>query len=108
MLDVLDLLAVTWGLLEGLDNEGGRRGNNVNSGLTILNGQTNGDLKTFPVLGGLGNVVTDLLGGETEGTDLGGQGRSSGYFTSDSPEADDLKPILDCYNNYISHHLTVI
>ena len=65
MLDVLHLFTVTWGLLQSLDDEGSGRGNNIDGGLTILDGKLDSDLKTFPVLGGLGNVVTDLLGGET-------------------------------------------
>ena len=36
----------------------------------VLNPQLHCDLKTFPVGGGLGNVVTDLLGGKTKRTDL--------------------------------------
>ena len=36
----------------------------------VLNPQLDCDLKTFPVGGGLGNVVTDLLGRETKRTDL--------------------------------------
>ena len=91
MLDVLHLLAITWRLLQGLDDESGGRGNDVDGGLTVLDGQLDGDLEAFPVLGGLGDVVTDLLGGETEGTDLGGQGRGGGNFTTDSPQADNLE-----------------
>ena len=36
----------------------------------VLNPQLHCDLKTFPVGGGLGNVVTDLLGGKTKRTNL--------------------------------------
>ena len=36
----------------------------------VLNPQLDRDLKTFPVGGGLGNVVTDLLGRKTKRTDL--------------------------------------
>ena len=48
---------------------------NVNTNVTafsapVLNPQLHCDLKTFPVGGGLGNVVTDLLGRETKRTDL--------------------------------------
>ena len=47
----------------------------MNTGVTalsapVLNPQLHRDLETFPVGGGLGNVVTDLLGRETERTDL--------------------------------------
>ena len=73
LLTVLDLLAVTWGLLEGLDDEGRGRGHHRHLSLSVLDGQLHGDLQTLPVLGGLGDVISDLLWGETEGTDLGGQ-----------------------------------
>ena len=47
----------------------------MNTGVTalsapVLNPQLDRDLKTFPVGGGLGNVVTDLLGRKTKRTDL--------------------------------------
>jgi len=90
VLDVLDLLAVTWGLLKGLDDQGSGGGNNVDLGLTVLDGQLDGDLQTFPVLGGLGNVVTNLLGRQTEGTDLGSKGGGGSNFTSHSSQAHDL------------------
>ena len=60
--DVFDLLTITWGLFQGLDDQGCGRGNDIDSGLTILDGQPDCDLETFPVLGGLGNIVTNLLG----------------------------------------------
>ena len=49
--------------------------NNVNTSFPafsapVLNPQLHCDLETFPVGGGLGNVVTDLLGRKTKGTDL--------------------------------------
>lgn len=90
MFDVLHLLTIAWGLLQGLDDESGRGWDDVDGGLTILDGQPDCDLQALPFLCGLGDVVTDLLGRETEGTDLGSEGRSSGNFTSDSPQADDL------------------
>ena len=62
VLDVLNLLPVTWGLFQGLDDQGCGGGHNIDSGLTILDGEPDCDLETFPVLCGLGNVVTDLLG----------------------------------------------
>lgn len=47
MLDVLLLLAVPWGLLERLDDEGGCRGDNGDGCLTILDGESDGDTETF-------------------------------------------------------------
>ena len=75
----------------------------------VLNPQLHCDLKTFPVGGGLGNVVTDLLGGKTKRTDLtrfvsydcqldrklldihlGSKGAGSTNFSSHSPQVDKL------------------
>lgn len=47
VLDVLLLLAVTRGLLEGLDDERRGSGNNGDSSLTVLDGQLDGDTETF-------------------------------------------------------------
>ena len=78
VLDVLDLLPVPRWLLEGLDDEGGGGGHHGAGGLPVLDLQLDGDLEALPLLGGLGDVVSDLLGGQTEGTDLGGQGAGEG------------------------------
>lgn len=82
MLDVLLLLAVTGRLLEGTDDEGRGGGNNRDRGLTVLDGELDGDTETFlliarlrvsdsvssmtcsgkrganPVTGSLGNIFT--------------------------------------------------
>jgi hypothetical protein len=47
VLDVLLLLAVSWGLLESLDDEGRCGGNDGNGGLSVLDGETDGDTETF-------------------------------------------------------------
>lgn len=60
---VLLLLAVTWGLLQCSDDEGSGRWHHRDLGLSVLYNQLHGDLKTLPVAGSLGNVVTNLLGG---------------------------------------------
>ena len=73
MLTMLDFLPVPGGLLEGLDDQGSGRGHDRNLGLTVLDGQLDGDLQTLPVSGGLGDVVTNLLGRQTKGTNLGGK-----------------------------------
>ena len=93
VLDVPDLLAVAGRLLEGLDDERGRGGHDGDLGLPVLDGELHGDLETLPVLSGLGDVVTDLLGRETQGTHLGGQGRGGGDLSSDGTKAHDLKVI---------------
>jgi hypothetical protein len=47
VLDVLLLLSVSGRLLEGLDDEGGRRWDDRDSGLTVLNGESDGHAETF-------------------------------------------------------------
>merc|ERR1711992_326613 len=74
VLDVLHLLPVPGGLLQGLDDQGGGRGDDADLGLPVLDGQLDGDLQALPFGGGLGDVLANLLGGEAQGTDLGGQG----------------------------------
>ena len=88
--------------------------NNVNTSFPafsapVLNPQLHCDLETFPVGGGLGNVVTDLLRGKTKRTDLtrfvsydcqldrklldihlGSEGAGSTNFSSHSPQVDKL------------------
>ena len=47
MLDVLLLLAVAGWLLERLDDEGGGRGDDGDGGLTVLDGELDGDTESF-------------------------------------------------------------
>lgn len=47
VLDVLLLLAVAWGLLEGLDDERRGRWDDGDGGLTVLDGETDGHTETF-------------------------------------------------------------
>ena len=90
VLDVLDLLAVARGLLQGLDDEGSGRGDDGHLGLPVLDGELHSDLETLPVLSGLGDVVTDLLWRQTQRTDLGGKGGGGSDLTTDGPQAHDL------------------
>lgn len=90
VLDVLLLLAVTRGLLEGLDDKGGGGGNDRDGGLTVLDGQADGDAETLPVASGLGDIFTDLLGRKTERTDLGRKGGRGTDLTSGGTEVNDL------------------
>lgn len=60
VLDVLLLLPVTRGLLEGLDDERRGGGDDGNLGLTVLDGQLDRDAEALPVAGGLGDIFTDL------------------------------------------------
>lgn len=88
VLDVLNLLTITRRLLEGSDDERGRTRNHVDGRLTILNGQSHGDFESLPVLGGLGDIISDLLGRKTERTNLRGKRRSGTDFTTDNAEED--------------------
>ena len=47
VLDVLLLLAVSRGLLQGLNDQGGGGGNDGDSGLTVLDGELNGDTEAL-------------------------------------------------------------
>merc|ERR1719431_1452382 len=90
VLDILHLLPVPGRLLQGLDDEGRGRGNNRDGGLSVLNLQLHGHLQALPGGGVLGNVVTDLLGRETQGTDLGGEGGGGSDLSADSSQVNVL------------------
>jgi hypothetical protein len=90
VLDVLLLLAVTRGLLEGLDDQGRGGGNNRDRGLTVLDGELDSHTETLPVTSVLGNIFTDLLGRQTKGTDLGGERRLGADLTTSHTQVDDL------------------
>jgi len=90
VLDVLLLLAVTRGLLEGLDDKGGGGGHNRDGGLTVLDGETDSHTETLPVTSVLGNVFTDLLGRQTKGTDLRSQRRLGTDLTTSHTQVNDL------------------
>ena len=89
VLDVLDLLTVTGGLLEGLDDAGGDGGKEGDGGNTVLDDELAGNLKTLVFLSSLHDIITDLLGVETEGTNLGGEGGGRGHFSTDGADDDD-------------------
>ena len=82
MLDVLGLLSVSQGLLKLLDDERCGVGNELDSGLSVLDGQLGRNSNTFPVHGGLLDIFSDLLGGHTKRTDLGSKDGRSTNFTS--------------------------
>merc|ERR1719411_973310 len=83
VLDVLDLLPVPWRLLEGLDDEGRGTGHHTALCLPVLDAELNSDLQTLPVSSGLGDVISHLLGGEAERTNLGGKRGGSSNLASD-------------------------
>lgn len=90
VLDVLLFLSVSWGLLEGSDDQGRGSGNNRDGSLTVLDGKLDSDTNTLELLGGLSNVFTNLLGGKTKRTNLGSQSRGSTDFTTRGSQVDDL------------------
>ena len=62
VLDVLLLLAVADGLLEGADDERRSGRDDRDGGLTVLDRELDRDAEALPVAGRLGDVLTDLLG----------------------------------------------
>merc|ERR1719180_461777 len=90
VLDVLHLLPVPWRLLQSLDDQGGSRGDNRTGGLPVLDLELDSNLKALPVCSGLGDVVTNLLGGQTEWTHLRSQRAGSSNFASNCPQVDIL------------------
>ena len=70
VLDVLDLLPVPGGLLEGLDDEGSGGGDHGALSLPVLNAELNSNFEALPVAGGLGDVISNLLGRQTKRTNL--------------------------------------
>ena len=58
---MFDLLAVTWGFLQCFDDHGWGTGDDGHFGLSVLDGQLDGDLQTLPVLGCLGDVITNFF-----------------------------------------------
>lgn len=88
VLNVLLLLAVTVGLVEGLDDQRGGSGDELDGSLTVLDDQLDGDADSLPFLSSLGDIISNLLGGQTEGTNLGGKSGGGGGFTSDDTDGD--------------------
>lgn len=90
VLDVLLLLAITRRLLESLDDQGRGGGNHRHGGLTVLDGELDSYAQALPVTSSLGDVFTDLLGRQTQRTDLGSEGGRGTNFTTGGAKVDDL------------------
>lgn len=86
VLHVLLLLSVAGTLLKSLDNERGGSGEHGDEALSVLHHHFDLDLNSAPVSSGLLDVFTDLLGGHTKGTALGGQSGGRRDLTSDDFE----------------------
>jgi len=87
---VLNLLSVTWGLFECLEQQGRCGGQHGHKALSVLDHNLNVNLDSFPREGGLLDVFADLLGGQTEGTALGGERGGGGDLTTNYLQVDVL------------------
>lgn len=85
MFNVLFLLAITSGFLESLNDQTSSGGFELNGSNTVGNGKLDTETETLIFKGSLGNIVLNLLGGDTERTDLLGKS-ITGTFTTDSTD----------------------
>jgi hypothetical protein len=88
--NVLGLLSVPRGLLEGSKDEGTSGVEHSNFTLLVLDLDLNLNLDTLPVLGGLLDILTDLLGGHTDRGALGGKSSSGGNLSSNNFHEDEV------------------
>ena len=86
MLHVLLLLSVSWTFLESLDEKWSGSWQDGDKALSVLDHHFNLDFDSSPVSSCLLDIFTDFLGWHTEGTALGGEGGSTGDFTSNDFE----------------------
>ena len=84
VLDVLGLLPVATALLQGLDDQGRSSGQHADSALSVEHLDLNLDFDSSPGSGGFLDVFANLLGGETNGTALGGKGCGGGDLTTNN------------------------
>lgn len=90
VLDVLLLLLIPRGLLESSDDKSARGGHNADLRLTVLNGELDSHSNALVLFGGLRDILTDLLRGETKRTKLRGERRRRTNLTTGGTEVDDL------------------
>merc|ERR1712179_694370 len=93
MMSSMEMLPLCWmffTFFRCLDDKGGSRGDNRAGGLPVLDLQLDSDLEALPVGGCLGDVVTNLLWGQTQWTHLGSQRAGCSNFASDCPQVDVL------------------
>jgi len=105
VLDVLLLLPVARGLLQRLDDKGGSSRDDRDSRLTVLDGELDGHAQAFlylvvrdrlrcdfssgcayPVASSLRDVLTNLLGRQTQRADLGSESRRGTHLTASGTE----------------------
>lgn len=85
-LTMLDLLAVTWRFLQGLNDQRGSRGHHLHTSLSVLDDELHRHLEALPVPSGFHDVFTDLFWRQTQGTNLGGQRRGGGRLSSNTSQ----------------------
>jgi len=85
--DVLDLLSVTWWLLEGLDEQCRGTRHDGHGSLSILNGQLHGHFEALVLFGVLADVITNFFRGETERSNFWRKRGGGSDLASDSSEA---------------------
>lgn len=86
--NVLHLLSVTRRRLESLEDENGGGVDDADLALLVLDLHFDGNLHALVALGCLHDVLTDLLGRDTEGTELGGASSRGGSFLTDDLHLD--------------------
>ena len=62
----------------------------LNLGLSVLNGQFHSNPQTLPITSCLGDVITNLFWRQTQGANLGGQGRRGTNFPTGAPQVHDF------------------
>jgi hypothetical protein len=82
MFDVLFLLTITSGFLKSLDDQTSSGRFEFDGGNTVSDGKLNAKTKTFVFKGSLSDIVLNLLGGNTERTNLLGKSVTSSFTTN--------------------------
>ncbi|TEA35003.1 hypothetical protein DBR06_SOUSAS9710077, partial [Sousa chinensis] len=62
----------------------------LNRGFSVLNGQFHSNPQTLPITSCLGDVITNLFWRQTQGANLGGQGRCGTDFPTGAPQVHDF------------------
>ena len=100
-LTVLDLLAVTQGLLEGLDHEGGGGGDDLDLRLTVLHDELARHAQALPLARRrLDDVIADLLRRHAERADLRRERRGAGHLAARHADVD----VLDLVGVHLGRH----
>ena len=100
--NVLGLLSVSRRLLEGLEDEGTGGVHDTHFALLVLDLDLNLNLDTLPVLGGLLDIFTNLLGWHTDGGALGGKSGSGSNFSTNNLHEDvvDSKGVVSSFRGH--------